>query len=1234
MKYINRILLFILTGIMLLFVFSVDQVSGVGCCNKDDVCQNFYSPFECDANQTISSTQSCSSLTGTECTPGCCCNGKNVYGDYDTFLNSSCQLYSPDPVFWPGVSSTQCAAKCSGSSVSNLKLSGWIYNSTSLVPEASIKITNFNRIATSSSQGFYSFDNLPSGNLDIYANASNCVFNRTIPLTSNKEYNITLQCCQKACDPWSACINQQHNTTCTDTCTNVRSFVSEQCTPPLCGWNCSDWTACSSGLQTRTCTLITNSQCRGQQPTPLLKQNCGSAPICGNGVREGLEDCDYNKTTGAFQSICQPASDKSKCNNLTCECIIFPPTVTCTDTITPADLRADHVKKKPWIKLSWKDAPQCNDTIDKYEIWGCRNISNSCTFEKITTLAKRQKEFNATQVNGQNIKPEIDRYCFYLKTMFNSSSATAETVSNVFCIKTGNEECLYEHPDSWCANYQPPTKLSCNDNNELKNDSCANPSPNTYCTMQNNKAECIDAGPCAQCNGIFGLFGYQGQKVSAFDLICPSLDAPVAAYTNGSSFGCYADYSSTAVDKAYSCANVNECYDYRSRSSCENDYCGKFAYNGQNVCEWKYYNQQFNKGVCRPKEQYKTLGFEQKCQYCDSTFGDKYNRFYPECTADTCVLYGNCYFNPSNEKCTNADNMRCSEYKSEIECINGTNTTVDVNWIASNKSSGTNKVTATSKDPLGINRCVWHTRCIKDADNNKADDCMNVAQRIKSICESDTEPPITTITNKTKYSAMMSLKNSVNIKDMQEYSYGDNYYGNQNRDAIWMYYCIANINDKCYPDQIMPMNNPDPSKNYVIDLGNRINNNQYRFFYFSEDPAKNLELIKNFSFRLDNAPPDVRLTTSMSSFSFNDTVTGLPTWFTTLNINIILLSEGPVRCSFNLTPQGPNMSAIWNQFIQYNIPNPGNTGVLNAQNDQLIAVYHPLKSDYYDYELECFDDVGNRYYNDSTITIKGDLTIKDPYPAPITTYRSDDLPIEMGVYTTAEGTCRYSMTTLKYNDMQGIFARDPANQNEYRHHDILRNIFRTAGSGSLIINSGIYRIYPVCNLTINNQQQIIIGEDVDIISFAVDDIAPKTFLEFRDASGAWIKYNESITLPAAVSMRLQTISKDPELQDTNITGNDYSFPIAGSYYCRIKPFAPNLCTDINADFSLFDTTSDVINWNYASDNSDKLLYGNNPTLCYYSKDAGNNAEDKKCVLINIKNREFAAPNITIIETDQ
>lgn len=167
--------------------------------------------------------------------------------------------------------------------------------------------------------------------------------------------------------------------------------------------------------------------------------------------------------------------------------------------------------------------------------------------------------------------------------------------------------------------------------------------------------------------------------------------------------------------------------------------------------------------------------------------------------------------------------------------------------------SGTNAVTEKSNDVLGLGKCYWdstNSLCLRNADNLPVTDFQkgtgaDCNSSRDYMCEADFRNPITTLlpSGSGLYPADLRIRFIVE----------DNY----PMGRIKTYFCIDN--KECYPDQLA-------ENGEYREL--RDESGPFTAYYYSVDPAKNLEVVKSTMIIIDVDPPVIDITDPADAESF------------------------------------------------------------------------------------------------------------------------------------------------------------------------------------------------------------------------------------------------------------------------------------------------------------------------------------------------------------------------------
>jgi hypothetical protein len=301
------------------------------------------------------------------------------------------------------------------------------------------------------------------------------------------------------------------------------------------------------------------------------------------------------------------------------------------------------------------------------------------------------------------------------------------------------------------------------------------------------------------------------------------------------------------------CSNVSSCYNYKSKTACEDpDSCG--GKTGPCVWNWTQRTKPELGGLCRPFDEN-----DQQCELCDSK---EFNWLSPSCTPEICKLFGNCYYigigkgSWHNYSCSSEKLLTCADYNDSNRCAGGQPVRVDVTYnnTNGNRISGTHQLTP-SNDNLDLGKCYWHDYnngyglCIRDADGFPAASFAPGApgwdcDSNDLMCSSDFDNPVTTILPRSGCNAGGMYGETVNIN----YVVSDDRYFSR---YLKTYFCITpQRSAPCYPTHL------GFNGTYTEIM---TSSGFYDVYYYSQDPAKNLEVVNSITIEVDASIPTFNL---------------------------------------------------------------------------------------------------------------------------------------------------------------------------------------------------------------------------------------------------------------------------------------------------------------------------------------------------------------------------------------
>ncbi|MEM4336449.1 MAG: carboxypeptidase regulatory-like domain-containing protein [Candidatus Woesearchaeota archaeon] len=724
-----------------------------------------------------------------------------------------------------------------------------------------------------------------------------------------------------------------------------------------------------------------------------------------------------------------------------------------------------------------------------------------------------------------------------------------EQISDKKFIFTGSSICFVSKGEFCFQN----NRSICNENNTVL--TIENQKEDHLCMYVNKtKTQYVPKQNCSvECNKPLGMFSLVGQLPIHFVTgykYAPCSSTEFESYPALQS--CYLDYETTVVDRYFSCENVRSCYDYRSKSACEQNRCVKNM-----NCKWRSFSEDLSLGVCAPVEKE-----YQNCSRCD--VADKFNNLFGACNKELCSLYSSeesyvgCYF--VNNKCQEKTIISCEHYGSNSEeCIGKNNISVVVDV------GGTNKILNRSEDILKFGLCRYNSSveviskdvCFKDADYNEKRDNN----------PTDMTPPETIVVHNT----------SVRAIDFNFIVYDD---GNKTKPAtnVETYYSIGK--SFVYPNRLAENNRIS-----ALDVPE----GYWNVYFFSKDRASNLEIVKYFPILIDKTPPPINF-----SYEYSQGIL-----ITTIS------SPEAIRCTAKLVKEGTG------QNIQ-----PENN-LENSLGYSFIKQYS-VEDGVYFYNYECIDWVGNEVRNNNIIVIDTEGFFYNMQPNGTITQSGN---IQLSVDTKAAATCRYLDADTNGDELFDYEDLSSVSYDAMKDFDITGGTHHVT-SVNINSNSIAKKYFLRCVITASGN---ITKSNISSIRFTIDKLPPNTELfEAWDVTNPPI-FNQTLWRRQA-SLRAKCL--DPQSPPTLPT-QDYTpreFGCDQLFYCL------SLESECEPQ-GVFDTTQSnnltEIAGNVTAATEVSIYLNSTRNLCYYSKDKGNNKENKKCILIPIDN---SPPKIKIVST--
>lgn len=1381
MKFRNITLLFIISLVILVLVGSV---SAGGCCllPYDD---GLNSPYYFD--NFINSNAECSQVLpgsiwieedcyeGPVSSPtailvdnfqtGCCCNdltnsANNFGGDETNIYNFYCEALSDHTFVQSSGGSCYCGSPVSTEEF--YEINGTVTDSLGNKLEG-IHIqymeTGIPVIETSStSNGFYSLSNIPSGIVSIRATTPT---NHELScIISDK--SLTLNSDQEGVDFVLSCENNQ-----------------QACTPD---WNVGSWGDCvpytvgGSTILVRFRDVIDNNNCGTtiNQPTNVNKTSCeGSVSFgdCGNFELDGYEQCDNDKFRDtldfekeinsvlcddfpAFQangqsvgctpvctydtSLCSPVCD-GVCDRIS-ECGVCSEcngnTEVCGDPceemkpdflndIEDKSMRnifdlyefqylqeensystINYFEGTNDVELQWDFNASCLANILGYKVKVCKEgITGRCGSEEefvefIPNLGTKSFRF-------ENVLEENEVYCYNVAAVSLDGAKenwAYNASSDLPCFATGNDYCMEPSHEKGlnCVSLNgeasrpmgcvkdSPSALAGKTNLSLLEADClgttiqdpslaicveteVNPAKGLY------GAECRQKSECVLCNGLFGLYSAHNLQSFFFrddgqleETTCESFLFKGSSQSNPADQSglCYKDNSGSFGDKYDTCEKVDSCYDYKSSSACENDYCYKFTNESGNNCEWNTYDEELGIGVCKP-----TIETEEDCFRCDS---DSPLGF---CEENICGLYGDCYFkdienhdstgeeqriqteneniyhSPYTSTCIHKNDMACYFYNDKEDCLGSNNNSVNINVSRENifgaislRNSlyGDNSQIGFSEDVFAFGDCFWNNDsnseyygCNKNSDNYydsslfsvtpanqdyKLDDCENsyfnqFTTNDVLRCFQDNESPETNIILREKVQQTQYLSETGGYLPVYgrnqlinlSYSTNDSL---SSSDEIASYFSFTSVNNcsGCLP---------------FVDCDNCADPQHQTDCYVNGCELYPQHLLDEFDpLGVNSETNNLKHGENIMTYFSEDSSHNLEKIRYERIFIDVLAPEFSQAFSYDLKTFLLDIEDVYasNLSIEFSLTEPA----LCQGNLLLGSKYHPvgdfrfhgenfktfypwLPDGQYSFKLVCEDDYQNRLIEEYEIIIEGDKSITNPQPRGGVFNHIDE--VELSIETPYDADCRLSKSRTPYSVSQYELSSKKQLSNGNWEHKI---DFTDAQFGASDI-SGTHIFFASCDFGAGKVTEMKNG---DTISFTIDQESPNTIIYATSDEGGndYQVYNEA-SANWQSSRSIQMLCNDT----TVLTALD-NFGCANIHYCLGNPvttgnFTPSVdcIPDISGSRYMKSSSGIVDLQNLGAD-----IY-TGAQLYFYAEDKGGNTEQLRRVNIRVRDVNFQEP---------
>ncbi len=645
-------------------------------------------------------------------------------------------------------------------------------------------------------------------------------------------------------------------------------------------------------------------------------------------------------------------------------------------------------------------------------------------------------------------------------------------------ITMGDEECegKFDPSHEFCIYDDRDTVYGCDQENFIyPSKECSTIPGNFLCSPASEmQAVCSDASFCSLSGQPFGLY-HSPQN-------CYEVNNPLEDNIENA---CYYDHTEfSTADKCDSCDNIDSCFQYQSKNSCEINNC----LGAIEECQWvgssanpslisygellsnidpTYVSEETGSGYCVPTEKYSGTSIDKEandfCPYCgpgeDSTLFENYY-----CTADICTNLGRCFSNENLNQCESCEKTptlkeNCISYKTELECSNGQNFEV-----------GEYANLLYSEDSCNWERCSWTgTNCIKDGDGDEENDCTGSGV---PNCLMDNKAPKTEL----KSNKVVSLISPEVIFEADDELHE---YESQKSSLKAVYYCLTSAHpeaiDTCTKDKFVEelfvglQKKIETTVNLIDfpDLGlTSATGSAYNLKYYSKDNYNNQEDVKQSSVFIDNVPPIFKINEEI------DTVGDVT------ELTIYVESNGqplePMRCDFELEQFLPDAGVV------------GSKKVLRNQNPKQ-AIFSELKGIGYKVNVTCTDDNGNVHDEFKSIVFNLDQQVQIIYP-PLNGIISET-NVQFEVNTAVGSICELYRTKTNEKIPGGLFL---TNEEGKIHKTNSVQISKLGSPIKVGDYAGEYKV--ICKELLSE-----IIHDKTHFNFEVDKFGPETQIVLNEA---------------------------------------------------------------------------------------------------------------------------------------
>lgn len=1036
---------------------------------------------------------------------------------------------------------------------------------------------------------------------------SSCNTTGSITVSGDSTFNVELQCiannqCQMKWDvgPWSDEVHQCGTRTVKRAADNNGCASLVPAKPP----------------ETAPCINVNNFVCdlngtldEGEACDPSVTDVSGRFKVGSNDCSEYLPGTTGNVTcssqcivdTSACTSCPTNPDDctLNQCTTCATQCSTAPICAGNCQEQTSLTLNSKRVAKELKVTLNWdlKTTAQCTGAPIRFLLDRCDAENGQChsTLKTIATTNSVTRQF----VDQDPALSVGKQYCYNITVEMRGATTDSYNVSSpkLSCVRMPDVKCQNRDAGKFCNKGSDGHAVisECTDEGIFHlatvtcTDACTGPDID-------GNVKCIDTNVCSSCNGPFGVFGYTNNMYLAPNFGDQNLDCNTDTFSEGGAGAgiCYLDEASatnSAIGQYKACSDVWSCYDYKTSSSCTDDPC---LISAANNCNWKPVSSSTSTendvglGVCVPADP-----ALQDCTQCDSKSP------LGVCTPSVCSQYGDvgkCNYNPKTSttvitdefQCMDKTKMSCNSYQNKTDCTGPDNKEfrADITYDNNQNMVGTNDIIQRSDDKYGFGTCHWvgdnsSGTCYKDADmsrliNDEKDGCGRDDLR----CLTDFQYPETNISliDGHEYSSEEIKRLTFTIND-NSYSRND-----ASSTGVETYFSIE-------PKEANQKYTRPNTKLRKIEKIVPTQPGDYVLYYFSKDPSKNFEPVKNISFTLIKDLSGISVTKKIDS-----AYTKGPDVFLS-NITVDVSYEKQITCTSTLT-----------QAFDKNLEISGNDG---KSGTEMNFKYTLLEDGDYNLLVECTDSHLQKFTYEEPINIEADTTIKNPTPKGITVLPGN---IKISINTTENAQCYY------LNDKTFIPPKNPLSGTIDSKWTKFSTTGQTYHEATVTRDKlSFEEFFTACKFNYTSPTPVsFIGNYGDMIYFGVDNESPKLKIIDDETKK---EYNSSTSAKESVDLTFECNDTTHELSlPTDAASIDLDFGCDSMSYCEY--YSANTGTGCTPTHVI--KGPDVWKQTFTAENGKTKIYLNISVA-----DKGGNTRNYENVLLNIKNTTFIPPNITI-----